>query len=44
MPPLEGRKGMKLDGSPDEVVGTLIQRLETGGILQAMEVTHGVMV
>ena len=33
VPPLEGRKGVKLDGSSEEVVDSLIRRLETGGIL-----------
>lgn len=33
VPPIEGRKGERLEGSPDEAVAKLLQRLETGGIL-----------
>jgi electron transfer flavoprotein beta subunit len=33
VPPLEGRKGERLDGGADEAVAQLLQRLETGGIL-----------
>lgn len=33
VPPVEGRKGQRLSGAPDEAVADLIQRLETGGIL-----------
>ena len=33
VPPDEGRKGERLDGTPDEVVAELLQRLEMGGML-----------
>ncbi len=33
VPPVEGRKGMRIDGPPDKIVNELIQRLETGGLL-----------
>jgi len=33
VPPIEGRKGERLEGNPDEAVTTLLQRLESGGVL-----------
>ena len=33
VPPVEGRKGEWIRGTPDEVVATLLAKLETGGIL-----------
>ncbi len=33
VPPIEGRKGERLEGSPDEAVAKLLQRLDTGGLL-----------
>ncbi len=33
VPPVEGRKGQRLAGSPAEAVATLVKRLETGGML-----------
>jgi electron transfer flavoprotein beta subunit len=33
VPPVEGRKGERLAGSPAEAVATLVKKLETGGAL-----------
>ena len=33
VPPVEGRKGQRLAGSPAEAVAALMQKLETGGVL-----------
>ena len=33
VPPVEGRKGQRLAGSPDETVAQLVGKLEKGGIL-----------
>jgi len=33
VPPLQGRKGERISGTPDAAIATLLSRLETGGVL-----------